>query len=764
MSGTNGSRVLSAGQRGGPRCPRSGWFVLFLMMSCCAGTAAPQEAEPDVRSATGTIRGVARDLGGNAVSGACVVLCDGKTGYPLVAETLETFVDSYRKRRRFRPDDYVFQITDEDGLFRFHKIPYGAYRVVGQSWINPPKPVTKPMDRNGKDILFLGAQNVDLMARASRQVVLQQPGTGILVMNEECGNSSTWFLLSTAPTRADPVLGPIGWGGEFFRNFIGWNTMPLGDTTVRGLPAGTVHFALFAPDNVPGFGAGSARVVAGKSVMGSAPFVAEWSDGVHEPPPRLRSLAARVAKLQKATSFDVTGFLAKHGVPGFARLLDAAATDALVEHLPKTVALPDGTKATVADLLAIAAYQRMQARLASRARKNAATAVAPEDADYEENFKSLYHVLRKNYAGFSIKQIDWQAVGRDLLPRAAAVNNHDDFARLCAELVARLEDSHAFVASGTARIPVLIAPQWDAGFSCLIDDRNQSAVYHIDRDGPAAVAGMKVGTVIVSVDGVPAAELIDRTMSQLKRYHGWSSERYLRYQAARWFARSSERSRRQKIKCRSVDGKEFVFEMAATKGRRYRPRLPVPIPGISDSRDLSWTRLKGDIGYIYVRRISPKLIASLDRAVGELRDASGLIIDVRGNSGGGFDAARSHRNFDTEDGKEPDRPRFTGPMALLIDGRCISAGEGWSSWFIARKRARVFGTATAGASSRKTTYELPNKLFRVTYSVKSYRGYLDRPIERRGLEPEVRVRQSATDLAEGRDTVLEAAKTWLIQQ
>ena len=44
----------------------------------------------------------------------------------------------------------------------------------------------------------------------------------------------------------------------------------------------------------------------------------------------------------------------------------------------------------------------------------------------------------------------------------------------------------------------------------------------------------------------------------------------------------------------------------------------------------------------------------------------------------------------------------------------------------------------------------------------AYRGFLDRPIERRGLEPDVPVRQSARDLAAGRDTVLEAARRFLL--
>ena len=42
-------------------------------------------------------------------------------------------------------------------------------------------------------------------------------------------------------------------------------------------------------------------------------------------------------------------------------------------------------------------------------------------------------------------------------------------------------------------------------------------------------------------------------------------------------------------------------------------------------------------------------------------------------------------------------------------------------------------------------------------------GFLDRPIERRGLEPDVEVRQNAKDLAAGRDTVLAAASQYLMR-
>ena len=58
---------------------------------------------------------------------------------------------------------------------------------------------------------------------------------------------------------------------------------------------------------------------------------------------------------------------------------------------------------------------------------------------------------------------------------------------------------------------------------------------------------------------------------------------------------------------------------------------------------------------------------------------------------------------------------------------------------------------------------MSNGLYKVEIPVKAYTGFLDRPIERRGLEPDIAVRCTAGDLARGRDTVAEAAADWLKQ-
>jgi C-terminal processing protease CtpA/Prc len=330
------------------------------------------------------------------------------------------------------------------------------------------------------------------------------------------------------------------------------------------------------------------------------------------------------------------------------------------------------------------------------------------------------------------------------------------------ELVARLEDSHAHLLPLKEQPPRAPLPEWGPGFACLEDDQGRPAVYHLDPGSPADEAGVKVGMVVLTIDDRNALDAINVTMSLYRRYIGYSSRRRLAYDAYRSFHAQMERGTEIRFTMLDVEGEEHKFTLKASVPGHYLPRLPVPIEGIRDSGTVSFKMLEDNVGYIYVRRIRPNLPQELDEAVGSLKDARGLIVDVRGNSGGGFEN-EALLNFHTgDDHPDPNRPVYKGPIAMLIDGRCISAGEGWASWFVANKRARFFGTATSGASARKIEYTITNGLYKVRLPVRPYRGYLNRIIERRGLEPDVPLKQTAADLAIGRDTVLEAARQYLL--
>ncbi len=234
------------------------------------------------------------------------------------------------------------------------------------------------------------------------------------------------------------------------------------------------------------------------------------------------------------------------------------------------------------------------------------------DGPYAKPLENLYDFVGSTYPNFEMKGIDWTAVGRELLPRASSAKTEREFGLLVEELVARLEDSHAAVLPGTARPPMPDLPRWDPGLACVIDDRSRPVVYYVDHGSSADRAGIAPGMAIVSVNGVKATEAMERWMHRQRTYVGYSSDRLLRAEAAWGFVRRDKKGDRVALVLELPDGASKSVEVAAGLGARYLPRLPVPRPGIVDAADVSWTKLDGLIGYVFVRRIRQGLERSLD--------------------------------------------------------------------------------------------------------------------------------------------------------
>ncbi len=120
---------------------------------------------------------------------------------------------------------------------------------------------------------------------------------------------------------------------------------------------------------------------------------------------------------------------------------------------------------------------------------------------------------------------------------------------------------------------------------------------------------------VLSVNGVPAGELMDRWMHESRKYVGYSSERYLKYDAARLFHRLPE-SGKVTLALEDIDGQKRTFDLLADGRGWYIPRLPVPIEGIEDGgADVQYVRRKDGLGYLLVRRMRQGLVVSLDQAV-----------------------------------------------------------------------------------------------------------------------------------------------------
>jgi C-terminal processing protease CtpA/Prc len=174
-------------------------------------------------------------------------------------------------------------------------------------------------------------------------------------------------------------------------------------------------------------------------------------------------------------------------------------------------------------------------------------------------------------------------------------------------------------------------------------------------------------------------------------------------------------------------------------------------------------------GYIQVRRCKEDAIDQIDKALAVVGDAPGLVLDFRGNSGGGMDHEAFMGRFVPQGktlsfagkyGSAGPKP-YGGPIVVIVDGTVRSTGETASGIFKEDGRAYMIGESpTAGMSSSKTTLELPSGLFGLYVSVSSNKGRFQNGegIEGIGVRPHELIAFDPKDLADGVDTLIKVAE------
>ncbi|MBX3405947.1 MAG: hypothetical protein KF869_04200 [Phycisphaeraceae bacterium] len=193
-------------------------------------------------------------------------------------------------------------------------------------------------------------------------------------------------------------------------------------------------------------------------------------------------------------------------------------------------------------------------------------------------------------------------------------------------------------------------------------------------------------------------------------------------------------------------------------------------------------RFPDGVGYILIAGwgSDPALAAAAHAALDSMLDAPGVIIDVRPNSGGDELVARGFagrfvaepavysRNqyrdpaaagglgpmIDRVVPPTPDRPRYTGRLAVLMGPACMSSCESFLLMMRHGAGAKLIGEKSWGSSGNPKPIELSCG---VTVVLSSWRDFEPDGtlLEGRGIEPDVRVPASRQDL-QTTDSVLEA--------
>lgn len=190
-------------------------------------------------------------------------------------------------------------------------------------------------------------------------------------------------------------------------------------------------------------------------------------------------------------------------------------------------------------------------------------------------------------------------------------------------------------------------------------------------------------------------------------------------------------------------------------------------------------RLEHNIGYIRFSAFHPELLERLLAAVDEMQDATGLVIDIRGNAGGAFSVRKAlaermvskrqlcwsyhgRRGIDDIFLTPAENP-YIGPLAVLTDELSSSSAEEFPGAMQAMGRAVVVGERTPGIVLVAEVLPLSNGdtlVYPVAKTVTSDGTVL----EGRGVIPDIQVRHTVNSLLAGRDLPLEAAIRYIRTQ
>ncbi|HCR29196.1 MAG TPA: hypothetical protein DIV79_04175 [Opitutae bacterium] len=390
-------------------------------------------------------------------------------------------------------------------------------------------------------------------------------------------------------------------------------------------------------------------------------------------------------------------------------------------------------------------------------------------------FQAVWQEIDANYYDPQFGGKDWDAIGERYRQRLAAIETVEAFDDLMEEMLRELGDSHFSIASPAFN--QLKPNSWrggDVGMDLSVVG-NRVIVHRVQPGGAAALAGIRAGQELISVGGERVSDLRKNVVNSgvFK-----NSLPYYLLEAVenRFFGPPGHQ-----ISCSFKLGRISQGMTYTVKLKSYEGRMSSQLGNLAETPMVLESRiLDSNIQYLRFDLWFPSLMEEMRSIVREM-DATtkGLIIDIRGNPGGiGLMATglagmlvdeeyemgrmllrRGHLNFNVY----PQNGAYLGPVAVLVDNNSISTSEIFAADMQETGRARLFGTRTAGAALPSVFKKLPNNYY-LQMAIADYTTQEGNRIEQLGVTPDEVVSLSRTKLRRGDDSVIEAARNWILRQ
>ncbi len=418
-------------------------------------------------------------------------------------------------------------------------------------------------------------------------------------------------------------------------------------------------------------------------------------------------------------------------------------------------------------------------------------------------FDKVWQLVDETHFDPEFNGTDWNAVRAELRPLAEQAGSAAELRAILDDMLSRLGQSHfSIYSAGTtndtsAPEPPLGCPQ--ATYSSFLASLrgapsgaadpglriralgDELVVTRVRPESDAAEEGITPGWRVTEVAGVDLRNAPGCVDAQ----RGGDDPGWLFHDWMNHLLQGPDDSRLA-VGVIDVNGRSRSLKL-----RRSMPRGPLagfgnlgPLPaGVefdwisTPERGLRIARIGFDIWLL------PVVEAFQERMI-ELREADGLILDLRGNPGGMAVAAQAvaghflsvplslgSMNSRHDSMQLTVNPRIVTPqgdmvgvietpIAILLDPFSASTSEVFAAGLQDLGRAALFGEPTAGAALPAMLETLPNgDLF--MHATMDFVRPGGEPVEGRPVRPDVLAPPTRHDLAAGRDPALEAALHWI---
>lgn len=349
-------------------------------------------------------------------------------------------------------------------------------------------------------------------------------------------------------------------------------------------------------------------------------------------------------------------------------------------------------------------------------RKKSAYIPYPKSVNWPAALATLYTEMKYNSPFYTRNEQRIDSTYFAALEELKDADGYESY-RILRKLAAACGDGHTFIFGYPS---MATAPRWSPFSTVLLGDRLY--IRSVDSD-ELEKAGMKRGMEILAIDGELPRDYATR---ELLPYIATSTPQWADHQMFDDYGFSEGRKDTQFTLTLSSDGGKHTKDITVTRNQRaIKPKNPRP-------SGPTFRIATGNIAILTLPNFATDEVRTFfDSVYPQILQSDGLVIDLRGNTGGNSGHADYILRHLTTDsiatdpwttpvyrpafaswGQRPgvyespsgrmapieDKTPYLGPVAVITDRGTFSAAEDFCALFRDMKRGPIVGTPTAGST------------------------------------------------------------------